>query len=493
MRKRILIFLLATLFVLSGCSRQVVSVLSDNGETASEIISQSISSDASSDSSEASSYGSSSLPISSRAAKSTASSKASASVSSNGSGIVAAPTVAEEKDTPLPTPEVETTTTLVTQVQTTHTAITQSSYYGYARLNTVEKALYNRLNTAVQATTNLINLSGNNYTLGDVQKVLAYFVADFPQYFWLYKYEFSYVTSHNKITQLILFYTDGETIDSYDEKKIDKDSNGWTLVDREKIAEQRNTFNQQISAVLKTIPANGSSFEKEKKIHVTYDNDLLEGLNQSPSDSKWLCHSSFTAYGALTKGKAVCEGYAKLFQYLCYETGIPCIPVIGTSNQQNHMWNAVQIDGDWYHTDTTWDDTSYQSIDGLLFYHYFNLTDKQISEDHVIGIGGAYDSTYPPPDCSATKYNYRDNYYIQMDEKGQLSENAQQLLSACVSARESYLTIRLNGTIFDLSGKLNNVKKDLNQLLTQSESKASLSQIQLSGDGQYSFIRVIYK
>ena len=159
MRKRILIFLLAALFVLSGCSRQVVSVLSDNGETASEIISQSISSDASSDSSEASSYGSSSLPISSRAAKSTASSKASASVSSNRSGIVAAPTVAEEKDTPLPTPEVETTTTPVTQVQTTHTAITQSSYYGYARLNTVEKALYNRLNTAVQATTNLINLS----------------------------------------------------------------------------------------------------------------------------------------------------------------------------------------------------------------------------------------------------------------------------------------------------------------------------------------------
>ena len=119
MRKRILIFLLAALFVLSGCSRQVVSVLSDNGETASEIISQSISSDASSDSSEASSYGSSSLPISSRAAKSTASSKASASVSSNRSGIVAAPTVAEEKDTPLPTPEVETTTTPVTQVQTT--------------------------------------------------------------------------------------------------------------------------------------------------------------------------------------------------------------------------------------------------------------------------------------------------------------------------------------------------------------------------------------
>ena len=329
--------------------------------------------------------------------------------------------------------------------------------------------------------------------------MLAYFIADFPQYFWLYKYEFSYVTSHNKITQLILFYTDGETIDSYDEKKIGKDSNGWTLVDREKIAEQRNSFNQQISAVLKTIPANGSSFEKEKKIHdyvvnrVTYDNDLLEGLNQSPSDSKWLCHSSFTAYGALTKGKAVCEGYAKLFQYLCYETGIPCIPVIGTSNQQNHMWNAVQIDGDWYHTDTTWDDTSYQSIKGLLFYHYFNLTDKQISEDHVIGIDGASDSIYPPPDCSATKYNYRDNYYIQMNEKGQLSENAQQLLLACVSARESYLTIWLNGTISDLSGKLNNAKKDLNQLLTQSESKASLSQIQISGDGQYSFIRVIYK
>lgn len=503
MRKRILMFLIAALFVLSSCGKPNSSLSSnsmDSAESSSDIASTLASSDTVT---EAVSSETSSAAVSSQAPKSSSSSKTSSAPAKNNS-TVAAPTVAEEKNDPVPAPTPEPPTTPVAPIQTSHTPIAKSSYYGYTLLNAEEKVLYDRFNAAALEMTNTIDLAKYNYSLNTVQKVLAYFIADFPQYFWVYKYEFSYVLQNNKLTQLILFYTDGETIDSYDEKKVDQDNNGWTLASREKIAEQRNTFNQQISAVLKTIPASGSAFEKEKKIHdyvvshVTYDDALLEKLNQNPSDPKWLCHSSFTAYGALIQGTAVCEGYSKLFQYLCYETGIPCIPVIGTSNQQNHMWNAAKIDGDWYHVDTTWDNTSCQSIKGLLFYHYFNLNDSQIAEDHTIGIVEESDSTYPPPTCNATKYNYRENYYIQMDAEGKLSENAQQLLTACVSEKEQYLTIRLNGDFSEisakeLSAKLNNAKNELNLMLVQTGSKATLVQIRIVDDKQYSFISIVYK
>lgn len=497
MRKRILMLLIAALFVLSSCGKPSSSLSSDSAENSSDIVSPLLSSsDTTTDITEVSSE-TSSFAASSQSAKSSAPSKTS-SAPFKSSSTVAAPTIAEKKEDPLPAPKPEPATTEIIPVQSLHNAVAKSNYYGYTLLSVNEKALYDRLNAASLSLTNTIDLSGADYSLDTVQKVLNYFIADFPQYFWVYKYEFFYaISKEGIITQLTLFYTDGETRDS-----CNGNSKEWTLVSREKIAKQRNLFNQQIHDVLKTISPTGSAFEKEKKLHdyvvshVTYDNDLLEGLNQNSGDSKWLCHPSFTAYGALTQGKAVCEGYAKLFQYLCYETGIPCVPVVGTSNQQNHMWNAAQIDGDWYHVDTTWDDCF--TIANLLFYHYFNLNDLQISEDHSIGIDSISDSIYPPPACSETKYNYRDNYYIQMNTEGQLSENAQQLLTACVASEESYLTIRLNGDFSDLSAKelsakLNNAKKNLNSMLIQMGSKAVLSQIQIAGDRQYSFIGLLYK
>ncbi len=480
-------FLLAVLLILSSCGKQVAPLSSDSGKSSSPITSSqeevaSVEAEASSEAEK--------VLTSSRPAK--VSSSTVTSSAAGGKNNVSAPqTVAEEQKKPVSSPEIKPPETPITSVKTTHTPIAASSYYGYTLLSTAEKTLYDRLKAAAQTTTNLLDLSGGNYSVEDVQKVLSYFIADYPQYFWVYKYEFSYVVSNGKVTQLILFYTDGETIDTYDNGK-------WQLVDREKLALQRNTFNKQISDILKSIPAGDSAFEKEKKIHdfilnhLTYDNDLSASIDTNNVTGR-LCHPSFTAYGALINGKAVCEGYAKLFQYLCCEVGIPCIQVIGTSNRQNHMWNIVKIAGDWYHIDVTWDDTIYQSLDGLLFYHYFNLTDKQITEDHTIGISNSSEVTYQPPVCTATEYNYREHYYIQLSETGQLSENASQLLSAAVSAKEKYLTICLQGTDSQLNRHLNNAVNELNRTLQQAKSNAFLSELQLSGDRQYCFVRIGYK
>ena len=65
---------------------------------------------------------------------------------------------------------------------------------------------------------------------------------------------------------------------------------------------------------------------------------------------------SFTAYGALIRKKAVCEGYAKAFTLLARRAGIPCVYVTGTTYGIAHAWNMVKVGGKYRYIDTTWDD-----------------------------------------------------------------------------------------------------------------------------------------
>lgn len=62
----------------------------------------------------------------------------------------------------------------------------------------------------------------------------------------------------------------------------------------------------------------------------------------------------YTSAGALVYGQAVCEGYSRAYKLFMDKRGIPCH--ILTSTAINHAWNAVQLDGKWYHVDVTWGD-----------------------------------------------------------------------------------------------------------------------------------------
>ena len=63
---------------------------------------------------------------------------------------------------------------------------------------------------------------------------------------------------------------------------------------------------------------------------------------------------SYSAWGVLVDGKAVCQGYAETFGAMMKALGIDCCLVASPS--MNHIWNMVYIDGAWYHVDATWDD-----------------------------------------------------------------------------------------------------------------------------------------
>lgn len=58
-------------------------------------------------------------------------------------------------------------------------------------------------------------------------------------------------------------------------------------------------------------------------------------------------------YGAFVDKTCVCHGYTRAYGMLLERVGIPSMIVV----TEDHGWNLVQLDGQWYHVDVTNDDT----------------------------------------------------------------------------------------------------------------------------------------
>lgn len=64
--------------------------------------------------------------------------------------------------------------------------------------------------------------------------------------------------------------------------------------------------------------------------------------------------SSYMVVGLLRDGYGVCAAYAKLYALLLNDCGIPAVTVY--CERINHEWVMLNVDGEWYHADPTWDD-----------------------------------------------------------------------------------------------------------------------------------------
>jgi len=141
---------------------------------------------------------------------------------------------------------------------------------------------------------------------------------------------------------------------------------------------------REVKAALKEIITPGmNNHEKVKAIH---DWVVLQ-LKYDTSYRK------YTAFEGLQSGSAVCQGYSLLTYRMLKEAGINNKIVEGTArpeggSSQSHAWNLVQLDGRWYHLDTTWDDPSPDQA-GVISTGYYLRTDKQMREDH------SWTKTYP--------------------------------------------------------------------------------------------------
>lgn len=91
--------------------------------------------------------------------------------------------------------------------------------------------------------------------------------------------------------------------------------------------------------------------EKIKIIHdFIIDNTEYDKLKYENKEDT--TYKSNTAYGVLIEGYGTCNGYADAMAIFLDKLNIINYKI---SNNE-HIWNLVFLDGEWYHLDLTWDD-----------------------------------------------------------------------------------------------------------------------------------------
>ncbi len=219
---------------------------------------------------------------------------------------------------------------------------------------------------------------------------------DHPEIFWL-PYAWYIGETHNN-QMAILFVNDTNNDASGD---IESFTATYTVKKTDK-SRMQPELKDAVAKIKNQVTAT-DPYEIELCLH----NILCETVSYSKNPTPL----SYTAYGALVNGDAVCEGYTRAMQLLLYEFGINSTPVTGYAGLQPHMWNLVLLDGKWYHLDVTWNDGE----QGYR-HEYFNLTDPGISKDHIINndlenfaandILAGEPFNYKLPICNSTEYYY---------------------------------------------------------------------------------------
>lgn len=166
---------------------------------------------------------------------------------------------------------------------------------------------------------------------------------------------------------------------------------------------QMTAFNQAASEFLADIDTGISEYETIRQVHdklidlVNYNDPVANAV--SFGNGQDLAH---TAYGALVADSsgnpnyAVCDGYTLALEYLLQQCGIDTVFIGGMAGADldsvgGHAWNIIKMDGVWYETDATWNDSESMLDDlvpGTTDYNYIKeaLDDPDYREkvDHFM-------------------------------------------------------------------------------------------------------------
>ena len=316
------------------------------------------------------------------------------------------PTTTTDSETPKDTTEssidipTETTKEDITEESTTSTdSDDEFIMYGYSDLLKYEKKdkyisfykdVYNSLNTFYSSNTDLetTHIVFSDSTSGD------YYIIDNNVNFS--KYNLSYNEAAAIYKTVSLDYPEFYFLDNLLLNGSKGTSQYLQLICDEDyhLASVRQDFNQKITTyenlIKEEIKDCKNDIEKVKKIHdyiINNSSYAFKEDGETPDDSTY----SHNIIGIMTKGKGVCESYAKSFQYLLGKNNIECAFGSGYgvdgSHSESHAWNYVKLNNLWYGFDLTWDDPIYYENHVLtpkLSYEYFGKVDSDFTNSHVL-------------------------------------------------------------------------------------------------------------
>ena len=185
------------------------------------------------------------------------------------------------------------------------------------------------------------------------------------------------------------------------------------------------TVEEKVAAIVAAVVKPGmSDYQKALALHnwlirnVTYDYTL----------------TYYSAEHMLLHGTGVCEAYAASYALLMDAVGIPNCKERG----YDHVWNMIQLDGEWYHVDCTWDDPGYGGGENAQFFGLSNLA-IETQENH---------ECYQKPHI-ATAYKY--NYYYRSGKLDALLSHAEDNIAYGLTSGYSRFSFHPNYTASGIS------------------------------------------
>ena len=155
-----------------------------------------------------------------------------------------------------------------------------------------------------------------------------------------------------------------------------------------------------------------TDYDKAKFIHdylitnVQYDNDeASESANE--------------IYGALNENKSRCEGLTNAYTLLLNLAGIESTAVhyfaedIDQEAVEGHMWNLIKLDGEYFYSDTTYDNlqTTDKKLNNKVTYHYFMLSTEEVL--NYATFNSYIERLLPNIEFSKNEYFTRNNLVIK--------------------------------------------------------------------------------
>lgn len=117
--------------------------------------------------------------------------------------------------------------------------------------------------------------------------------------------------------------------------------------------------------------------DKKEIIKIVHDYIINNSKYDSDKSDKNISnYQSNIAYGPLLQGYGLCGGYTDSMALFLDYYKIPNFKVIS----ENHIWNAVYLNGKWYHLDLTWDDPVVSNGSNVLEYNFFLISNKELKE-----------------------------------------------------------------------------------------------------------------
>ena len=190
--------------------------------------------------------------------------------------------------------------------------------------------------------------------------------------------------------------------------------------------EAYNILNQATQTLTNSLE---TDYEKELAIH----NFITDNFKYGPLEMSEVPARAHTVTGFLIDGQGICEAYANTFLIMGKFAGLDVSIITGTTNNINHMWNLIKLDGNYYHVDVSSDDPS-PDVPNRERYNFFNVPDDIMSRTHAW-------ERKDFPSCTSYDYNYYTlNNYIVHNEQ-ELSE----FINNKLSNNETYFTFRTEG------------------------------------------------